>query len=115
VYIAAAVLLLLFALMFFFGPQKPTLTGDEARNMVAQGALLLDVRTPPEFSQGHVAAARNIPVADLAARADTLGKKDQAIVVYCQSGARSGQAVKILERSGFTSVHNLGAIGRWTG
>lgn len=83
-----------------------------ARERVAQGAFLLDVRTPEEFAEGHLPGAELIPVQSLAAR---LGEvpKDRPVVVYCRSGKRSAQAAAILRDAGRTDVIDLGAMSNW--
>lgn len=87
--------------------------GAEARRLVSTGALLLDVRTPEEFAEGHIQGALNVPVGELPERLSDLGSGDRPIVVYCRSGARSGRAKRLLEKRGFTSVHDLGAMARF--
>lgn len=82
-----------------------------ARQLVADGALLVDVRTPGEFAAGHVEGARNVPVDQIAA-AD-VGPKDGAVVVYCRSGGRSAAARATLEKRGYTRVYDLGAMSNW--
>ncbi len=88
---------------------------DEGRVLVEKkGALLLDVRTREEFAAGHVTGAVNIPVQELDARLKELPeKKDQPIVVYCRSGARSAKAAKLLQQAGYTSVHDIGPMPTW--
>lgn len=85
----------------------------QARQLVGDGALLVDVRSPAEFGSGHLAGARNIPVNQLAARAGELGDKSAPIILYCASGMRSGSAVGILKGAGFTAVHNLGPMSAY--
>jgi phage shock protein E len=92
------------------GPNR--IDGGEAKRLVAEGALLLDVRTPAEFAGGHVEGALNVPVQVLAQRLGELGDKARPIVVYCQSGGRSARAAGELQAAGFT-VHDLGGIGNW--
>ena len=87
--------------------------GSEARDLVAAGALLLDVRTTQEFARGHLPGAVNIPVSQLAKRVSELGDRQRAVVVYCQRGTRSRMASEVLRRAGFSAVHDLGAMGRW--
>lgn len=84
----------------------------EARRLVGAGARLLDVRTSGEFAGGHLPGALNVPVGDLA---DRLGELDprRPTVVYCQSGMRSASAARLLRKSGFREVHDLGAMARW--
>lgn len=78
-------------------------------------AIVLDVREANEFSSGHIADAKHIPVGQLANNLKPLEKyKDQAIVVNCRSGARSASACGVLRKNGFTKVYNLkGGILAW--
>lgn len=78
-------------------------------------AIVLDVREANEFSSGHIAEAKHIPVGQLGNSLKTLEKyKDQAIVVNCRSGARSAMACGVLRKNGFTKVYNLkGGIQAW--
>jgi rhodanese-related sulfurtransferase len=85
-------------------------SGAKARELVQQGALLLDVRTPAEFSSGHLPGAINVPVSELPAKAGKL--KPGRVVVYCASGARSAMARSILKARGFEAF-NLGGMHRW--
>ena len=80
---------------------------------VAAGALLLDVRTPEEFAEGHVKGAVNIPVQSLRARLDEAGRKDRPVVVYCRSGRRSALAASILKDAGFEQVIDVGPMPAW--
>lgn len=111
VVLVALVLAALMA-MFVLGTAG-TISGAEAKQLVSSGAMLIDVRTPSEFSSGHIQGAVNIPVTQIDARLPDLGEKSDPIVLYCHSGARSARAKRILERAGFTSVSNLGAMSRW--
>ena len=102
------------AAFLFLGTGGPTVTADEARALVKQGAVLLDVRTTGEFAEGHVAGAVNLPVSELEANLKEVpARKDQPIVVYCQSGRRSALAKKVLEEAGFSKVVDLGAMSNW--
>lgn len=86
--------------------------GRQARTLVAEGAFLLDVRTPEEFADGHIEGAVNVPVQSLRERLDEV-PRDRPIVVYCQSGRRSAAAAAILEQAGYEAIHDLGGIGNW--
>jgi phage shock protein E len=88
-------------------------SGPEARRLVEAGAVLLDVRSPEEFSGGHIEGAINIPVQELDRRLADVGAHDRAVVVYCRSGMRSARASAMLKDAGFSAVHDLGGIGRW--
>ncbi len=77
---------------------------------VQNGALLVDVRTPAEYSEGHLAGAINIPFQDivegLAQRNISL---EREVVLYCRSGNRSGKAQKALTNAGYQNAFNAGA------
>jgi phage shock protein E len=87
--------------------------GQRARQLVSDGALLLDVRTTDEFAAGHLEGAVNIPISELPRRLSELGAPERDIVVYCRSGTRSAQAAALLESNGFARVYDLGAYRRW--
>ncbi len=93
------------------------LSGDvgarDAKRLVENGAVLLDVRTPEEYAAKHIEGARNIPVQELATRLDEVGPRDRPVVVYCRSGHRAAKATEMLRGAGFTEVHDLGAMSRW--
>lgn len=85
--------------------------GTEAKTLAAQGALLLDVRTPSEFAVDAIPNAINIPLDELASRLDEL-PTDGVIITYCRSGSRSSQAAQLLRDEGFI-VCNLGPRSAW--
>ena len=79
------------------------------RMMNNEEALVLDVRTEAEFSKGHIKNSRNIPLAALQTRLGELEKhKNQPVLAYCSSGTMSGKACRVLKKSGFSNVHNIG-------
>ncbi|OCH20049.1 sulfurtransferase [Aliivibrio fischeri] len=82
---------------------------EQAWEQVEQGALLIDVRTPGEFDQGHLDGATNYPL-NTVDKAFAKIDKDTPIVVYCQSGARSGKAMSYLKQVGFKEVYNGGGL-----
>jgi len=86
---------------------------QECRN--TPGALLLDVRTPEEYAEGHLPGARNLPLQSLEGIAAVAPAKDTPLYVYCRSGARSGQATGLLQRMGYTKVTNIGSIMNYHG
>jgi phage shock protein E len=89
------------------------ISSEKAHALVQSGAVLIDVRSAAEFSSGHLNAAKNVPLPDLSAQANSLGPKNQPMVVYCASGTRSAIARRMLKTQGFTEVYNLGAMSRW--
>ena len=76
-------------------------------DLIQHGAQVVDVRTPQEFASAHAQGSRNIPLDQLAQRAAELDRS-RPVVVCCASGARSSMAKSLLERAGFSSVHNAG-------
>jgi rhodanese-related sulfurtransferase len=107
------VVAIIVAAVFYLRFGAVRISGTEARALVAAGAILVDVRSPGEFSGGHIEDAINIPIGELSGRLADLGDETGEIVVYCQSGARSAMAKRLLERKGFEKVHDLGSMGRW--
>lgn len=71
------------------------------------GAVLLDVRTEAEYSEGHVPGSVNLPLDRLE---DISYSKDTPLFVYCRSGARSGRGVEYLKRAGYENAVNIGGI-----
>ncbi|WP_406610284.1 rhodanese-like domain-containing protein [Agarivorans sp. JK6] len=76
-----------------------------------QHAILIDVRSEGEFSQGHLSNAHNIPHTVIAQQITAITKdKSQPIVVYCRSGNRSGYALQVLQAMGYQQVVNGGGL-----
>jgi rhodanese-related sulfurtransferase len=89
----------------------------EAETLVAEGAVVLDVRTPEEFDVlGHVPNARLLP-SDLVASAPAVLPEDgRTVVVCCEHGIRSRHVAAFLVRAGVANVVNMaGGMSRWTG
>ena len=82
------------------------------RELVARGALLLDVRTPAEYCEGHLPEAINVPVQQLPARICDVGPTSRPVVVYCRSGGRSAMARVLLTWAGY-QVRDLGPMTAW--
>jgi phage shock protein E len=76
--------------------------------------VLVDVRTPGEYTSGHIPTAINIPYDKIAASPPTPDKA-ALVIVYCASGHRAGLATKTLRGLGYTRVVDFEAIGRWKG
>jgi len=75
-------------------------------------ALFLDVRTPGEYASGHVEGALNLPLDRFMQNyASVVPDKSKQIVLYCHSGARSGQAVQFLKQQNYQNVVNGGSVG----
>ena len=97
------------------GSIEPKALGDRIA-WADRALVVLDVRTPAEYAEGHVPGAINIPNGELAARvAELTDAKGRDIVVYCRSGVRAAQAINVLDKAGFKRLFHLqGDYNRWT-
>lgn len=98
--------------MFGFNQSANSLECPEAREMVANGAQLVDVRSPQEFAMGAIPGSKNLPLQAIHSAEEHLDKS-KPVIVYCASGMRSGQALGVLSQMGFNAVHNLGSINKY--
>ncbi|MDV6378897.1 rhodanese-like domain-containing protein [Sporosarcina sp. GW1-11] len=114
---------ILFALVvvFFIWRMKPakgvrTISTDELKNLLRdKNVQFVDVRTPAEYKGRHIKKFNNIPLNELNSKVASL-KKDQEVVVICQSGMRSLKAAGQLKKAGFTNVTNVrGGMSAWQG
>ena len=80
-----------------------------------EGAVLLDVRTPQEYREGHIPGSSNVPLQQLDKITSIVENKDTVLFVYCRSGARSRQAAELLQHMGYTRVRNIGGIAVYSG
>ena len=80
-----------------------------------EGAVLLDVRTPEEYAEGHIEGSRNIPLQNIERTESVIIDKSTPLFVHCRSGARSSQATSILKRMGYTNVEDIGGIMSYRG
>ncbi len=78
-------------------------------------AVLLDVRTPGEYREGHIPGSKNIPLQTLDEAQKIIENKDTPIFVHCLSGGRSRQAAAILQQMGYSNVKNIGGISAYRG
>jgi rhodanese-related sulfurtransferase len=91
----------------------PRVSGAEARKLVEEGAMLVDVRSPHEFASGKIKGSKNIPVQAISNRIAEFGPVDKPIVLCCQSGARSAMAARTLKGAGYKKLYNLGGWQNW--
>ena len=106
--LAVVVGFLLVNLLFGGGGDKQA----DIPKLLKEGALVVDTRTPGEFSNGHVKGAINIPYDIIARSIDQYEtNKTQSIIVYCRSGSRSAYAKRYLIDAGYTNVVDGGSIG----
>ncbi len=78
------------------------------KQLINDGATIVDVRTAGEYASGHVKGSVNIPVDQLKHKMNTI-RKDKPVITCCASGMRSASAQGILRASGFGEVYNGGS------
>jgi phage shock protein E len=97
---------------------KPASTAKNpqaARELIASGAVVIDVRTPEEYADGHLPNAVNIPIQEMSSHIGDVEKlvgNDRArpVVVYCAAGSRAAKAKTQLDAAGFSHVVNGGGL-----
>ncbi|MFT5833907.1 MAG: phage shock protein E [Cognaticolwellia sp.] len=82
---------------------------NAAKVALDNGAVIIDVRTPAEFSGGHVKGAINIPLSVVGQQVNKIKKYNKPVVTCCRSGARSGSAASILQGQGIEVING----GSW--
>ena len=88
------------------------ITPQDAARRIEDGAFLLDVREPDEWTAGHAPGATHVPLGELNARVDEL-PKDRPIVAVCRVGGRSGKATEALVNAGYDAVNLDGGMQAW--
>lgn len=77
----------------------------QIKELLASGAMVVDVRTPAEFKGGHAEGAVNIPVGQLGSKLARLKKQEQTVVLCCKSGARAAAAKAQLQKEGISCIN----------
>jgi rhodanese-related sulfurtransferase len=92
-----------------------TIDVHQAQAMKGQGVLLLDVREPGEFEQGHAPGSVLVPLGQLKARLQEIrAYESKPVAVICRSGRRSAEAAYVLSQAGFSAVSNIqGGMIAW--
>ena len=88
----------------------------QATQMINQGkTVIMDVREPAEFADGHIRESKNIPLKELPKRVGELDKfKSKSVIVVCASGLQSSKAASQLKNAGFQNVVSLtGGLAAW--
>ena len=92
---------------YYKNNSKNEINFEQLKNMVSKGAILIDVRSPQEFKEGHLPGAINIPEYEIRKVKNEMPKLNQQIVVYCQYGGRSKNAYNMMKKMGYTNVYSL--------
>ena len=99
--------------VIFMMKKSGQISAKDALTNLKNGALVIDVRSPGEFSSGHLAMAINIPLDEIeTALPKRVKDKNQVLLLHCASGMRSGMAKSKLKGMGYTNAFNLGSYGR---
>ena len=91
------------------------ISSQDLIRLMNQGALVLDIRKPEEFAQGHVNGAKHLSSDQILTAGDNFKRfKDKPVVVYCDSGSLASAAVRQLNAQGFTKAFTLrGGFAGW--
>ena len=100
---------------FFDFLKGPDINQGVKEYSTTDSAVLLDVRTPDEYRQGHIPGSKNVPLQSISKVTGMIDNKSTSIFVHCLSGARSRQAAAILKQMGYTNVKNIGGISAYAG
>jgi len=114
--VSTFVVLLLLLLRLQSSRSGHGVTAQELVNLVnREGALVLDIREPNEFGEGHIVDAVNIPQSAIDSRLSELHKhKESPVVVVCKTGQNSAIVGTALHKAGFAKVNRLsGGMGEW--
>lgn len=94
-----------------------SISGSQLKEMMESSnpPLLIDVRSPQEYSSGHIPGSKNITVQLLESELSQSSiALDTPIVLYCHSGARSSHGCNILSNLGYKHVYDLGGLQNWS-
>ena len=100
---------------FFDFLKQPDINKGVADFRNAEGAILVDVRTPQEYREGHIPGSKNVPLQQLDKISSVADNKNIPLFVYCYSGGRSRQAVSMLQSMGYNNAQNIGGITAYSG
>ncbi|MGN0157521.1 MAG: rhodanese-like domain-containing protein [Brotaphodocola sp.] len=90
--------------------EEESLDAAVERFRATPGAVLLDVRTPDEYREGHIPGSKNVALQAIECVTEVVPEKQVPLFVYCRSGSRSGRAVAAMKQMGYTKVENIGGI-----
>ncbi|WP_372793432.1 rhodanese-like domain-containing protein [Lutibacter sp.] len=91
--------------MSFFGLFGGSTEGPSIEEYLNDGAIVIDVRTVGEFSEGHVKGSKNIVLNSIPAKVEEIKKLNKKVIAVCRSGARSGQATSFLKQQGIDVIN----------
>ena len=113
IYIAIGIVVFI-ALRMLGNVGTKRLSQSKAKEMMDGDVVIVDVRERYEYASGHIKNAVNIPLGNVEKGIAKIAKdKDKTLLVYCQSGARSSSATRILSSLGYKNAYNIGGIATW--
>jgi len=97
------------------GAAFASISSQDLIRLMNQGALVLDIRKPEEFAQGHVNGAKHLSSEQILTAGDNFKRfKEKPVVVYCDTGSLAAAAVRQLNEQGFTKAFTLrGGFAAW--
>lgn len=112
IFIGAVLLLFIGGVFTFSKSDEPgeTLSMETIQSDIGSTGQLVDVRTPEEYSAGHIDGAGNLSLQSIESGTMPSVEKSEPVYLYCRSGNRSAQAASLLKQAGYTDVHDLGAM-----
>jgi rhodanese-related sulfurtransferase len=81
---------------------------ESIQEFIEKGAIIIDVRSPGEFSGGHIKGSKNIPLNEIGAKINEIKKLNKPVIACCASGMRSSQATSILKQNGIDALNGGG-------
>ncbi len=94
-----------------FSSAQPLAVSQKLENQ--EKPLVIDVREPQEYAQGHIKGSKLIPLGQLTGRLEELGTKDREIITVCHSGGRSSRAADLLSAQGYKVTNMEGGMVGW--
>lgn len=94
---------------------KPNLEQGLREYAATPGAVLLDVRSPQEYAEGHISGSQNLPLQAWNQAEALIPDKDTPVFLYCHSGARSRRMAGVLQKLGYTDVRDIGGLAGYSG
>jgi phage shock protein E len=81
---------------------------ENVKDFMDKGAVIIDVRSPGEFREGHIKGSKNIPLDTISSKINEIKKLNKPVIVCCRSGMRSAQANSILKGNGIDCMNGGG-------
>ena len=88
--------------------ERKDIMQSEIKSLMSKGAILIDVRSPQEYNEGHLDNSILLPEYEILKKIENIvPNKNTKLILYCSSGTRSKKAQKELEKIGYTNVYNV--------